>query len=120
PQVEKKWDIDMYKNIYVLPLLFLLWQGTSMALQLTSSAFKNNGPIPLKYTCDGENISPALTWTKVPPNTKSFALIVDDPDAPGKVWVHWIVFNIPVQVRHLAENTNTDQYVTGKTDFNGA
>lgn len=116
-QEEKSRNISM--NTYkVIITLLLSWQGTGIALQLTSPAFKHNGQIPLKYTCDGENISPALRWTKIPPHTKSFALIVDDPDAPKKVWVHWILFNIPVTVTSLPENAHTYQFVTGLTDFN--
>lgn len=67
-------------------------------MKLTSSAFENNGAIPAEYTCDGQDVSPALSISQVPENTKSLALIMDDPDAvkpAGKVWNHWIVFNIP-------------------------
>jgi len=66
-----------------------------MALQLTSSAFNEGGTIPTKHTCSGEDISPPLSWSDAPAGTKSFALIVDDPDAPVGVWVHWVLFNIP-------------------------
>lgn len=76
----------------------------SMALQLTSDAFANGKPIPAKYTCVGQNISPALAWSNPPENTKSFALIVDDPDAPMGTWVHWVLFNIPADKRNLQED----------------
>jgi len=88
-------------------------------MKLTSTAFTHNGAIPSQYTCDGADISPALTWTGAPNNTKSFALIVDDPDAPTKVWVHWVLFNIPASVNNLAENTSTSGFLQGATDFNG-
>ena len=59
--------------------------------------------IPRQYTCDGANISPPLSWDSIPDSTKSFALICDDPDAPGGTWVHWVVYNIPANVKELAE-----------------
>ncbi len=88
-------------------------------MKLTSTAFNHNSSIPSQYTCDGANISPALEWSDAPANTKSFALIVDDPDAPAKVWVHWILFNIPVNVNNLKENIKTGDFIQGATDFDG-
>jgi Raf kinase inhibitor-like YbhB/YbcL family protein len=76
----------------------------NMTFQLTSDAFANGQSIPAKYTCIGKNISPALTWTEPPANTQSFALIVDDPDAPGGTWVHWVLYNIPAATHSLQEN----------------
>ncbi len=75
---------------------------------LSSPAFSANGEIPRRYTCEGDDISPPLDWTAVPPGTKSLALVVDDPDAPDParpkmVWVHWILYDIPPDVRGLAE-----------------
>ncbi len=64
-------------------------------LKITSSAFKNNDSIPIKYTCDGDDVNPPLTIEDVPKETRSLVLIVDDPDAPIGTWVHWIVWNIP-------------------------
>ncbi len=90
------------------------------ALQLTSPAFKHNGKIPARYTCNGDDVSPKLEWTGAPAATKSFALIVEDPDAPGKVWAHWILFNIPPTVNHLPENAVVGQFTTGSNDFHGA
>jgi hypothetical protein len=81
-----------------------------MALQLTSDAFANGQSIPAKYSCIGKNISPALAWNEPPAGTQSFALIVDDPDAPGRTWVHWVLFNIPADMRNLQE----DLPITGK------
>lgn len=80
-----------------------------MKLELTSPAFGNNGDIPRLYTCDGRDISPALSWTGVPERAKSLVLIVDDPDAPDpaapkRTWVHWVLYNIPPTTRGLAEN----------------
>lgn len=65
-------------------------------MKLTSPAFANNELIPKKFTCEGEDVNPALIIEAIPVNTKSLALIVDDPDAPRGTWVHWVVYNIPV------------------------
>ena len=80
-----------------------------MAFNLTSTAFAANGSIPAKYTCEGADISPPLEWSGAPSGTKSFALIVDDPDAPDpakpqRVYVHWVVYNIPASTTKLPEN----------------
>ena len=72
-------------------------------IKVKSTAFEENGLIPSKYTCDGENINPPLDLEHVPMEAKSLVLIVDDPDAPNKTWVHWIVWNIPV-THHIKEN----------------
>ncbi|MBI4598198.1 MAG: YbhB/YbcL family Raf kinase inhibitor-like protein [Candidatus Omnitrophica bacterium] len=74
-----------------------------MPLTLTSEAFAEGAPIPSACTCDGKNASPALAWTEPPPGTRSFALIADDPDAPGNTWVHWVVYNIPIAARELPD-----------------
>jgi Raf kinase inhibitor-like YbhB/YbcL family protein len=83
----------------------------AMALTLTSSAFKSGAPIPSLYTCEGKDISPPLAWEGAPAGTKSLALIVDDPDAPDprapkRVWVHWLLYNIPPDASALAENAD--------------
>ena len=75
-----------------------------MGLEITSPAFEEGGMIPERYTCDGVNVSPPLTWTSVPAGTKSLALICDDPDAPMGTWVHWVVFNLPVDATGLPED----------------
>jgi Raf kinase inhibitor-like YbhB/YbcL family protein len=71
--------------------------------EIRSSAFKPNEIVPKPYTCDGLNISPPLTWSGVPAGTESFALIVDDPDAPMRVWDHWVLYNIPANVTAIDE-----------------
>jgi len=83
-------------------------EGVSQSMKLTSQSFVDQGDIPKKYTCDSENISPALVWSDVPEGAKSFVLIVDDPDAPDPAnprmtWVHWILYNIPITAVSLAE-----------------
>jgi len=79
-----------------------------MALKISSSAFAEGELIPKKYTCDGENVSPPLAWEGVPEGTKSLALVCDDPDAPGKTWVHWVIYGIPVETTELPENVPTE------------
>jgi Raf kinase inhibitor-like YbhB/YbcL family protein len=75
-----------------------------MTLQLKSPDFAPNGGIPKQFTCDGQDISPALTWNDPPPATQSFALIADDPDAPVGTWVHWVLYNLPASLRALPQN----------------
>jgi hypothetical protein len=79
-----------------------------MSLAIGSSAFTDHGAIPKTYTCEGADTSPPLHWSGVPQGTKSFALIVDDPDAPDprapqSTWVHWIVYDLPATIQGLAE-----------------
>ncbi len=79
-----------------------------MTLKLTSTAFTDGGAIPAKYTCEGSDISPPLAWSGVPKGTQSVVLIVDDPDAPDpakpqRVWVHWVLYNLPPDTAGLAE-----------------
>ncbi|MDX1488987.1 MAG: YbhB/YbcL family Raf kinase inhibitor-like protein [Acidiferrobacterales bacterium] len=79
-----------------------------MALTLTSSAFSHNDDIPTRYTCEGDDISPALSWMDVPADAKSLVLIVDDPDAPDPAapkmtWVHWVLYNVPASASGLPE-----------------
>jgi Raf kinase inhibitor-like YbhB/YbcL family protein len=73
-------------------------------LVLETSAFQNHGLIPSRYSCEGENISPALRWRGAPPATKNFALICEDPDAPSGTFYHWAICNIPSEWAELPEN----------------
>ncbi|RUR86101.1 hypothetical protein PCC6912_09260 [Chlorogloeopsis fritschii PCC 6912] len=91
-------------------------------MKLASSVLEENDFIPAKYTCDGADISPALSWDEPPPGTESFALIVDDPDAPRRTFVHWVLYDIPATVRQLSEQiatvkTLSNGGVQGKNDF---
>jgi Raf kinase inhibitor-like YbhB/YbcL family protein len=97
------------KYLTFLWFFILLWGGQKMEIKITSSAFGNGESIPVKYTCDGENISPPLKWSNVPQGTKSFAIINDDPDAPMGTWVHWVVYNIPANVTELSERIPPSQ-----------
>ncbi len=101
------------------------------SMKLMSSAFKNGDTLPILYTCDGTNINPPLEWSNVPQETKSFVLIMEDPDAPAtkpEPWVHWIIFNIPVSINKIEENSDSAKLEgakhgftnSGKTKYHGA
>src|SRR5260370_12495541 len=77
--------------------------GGAMALQITSTEFSEGEVIPKKFTCDAQDISPKLEWHEPPANTKSFALIMDDPDAPAGTWVHWVLYDVPAHAKHLPD-----------------
>ena len=83
-------------------------------MKITSPAFKHNEMIPPKYTCDGDDINPPLNIDDLPKEAKQLALIVDDPDAPAKTWVHWVVYNMPVNI-HIDEDSIPG--AQGKNDF---
>jgi Raf kinase inhibitor-like YbhB/YbcL family protein len=80
-----------------------------MALTITSPDFAEGAAIPVRFTCEGQDASPALAWSGAPDGTRSFALIVDDPDAPDPdnpktTWVHWVLYNLPADANALTEN----------------
>jgi Raf kinase inhibitor-like YbhB/YbcL family protein len=92
--------------------------GSSMALTLISPVFSHKGEIPKRYTCEGEDVSPPLSWSDPPQGTKSFALIVDDPDAPDPkaprmTWVHWVLYNLPPTAGELPEGVSTEALPAG-------
>jgi Raf kinase inhibitor-like YbhB/YbcL family protein len=92
--------------------------GSDASLKLTSSAFSHNGAIPSKYTCQGDDVSVPLAWSGAPAGTKSFALIVDDPDAPDPkapqvTWVHWVLYNIPSSAKALKEAVKPKELPSG-------
>lgn len=95
-----------------------------MPFTLESKSFTQQGEIPTRFTCEGDDISPALTWSGVPQNTKSLVLMVTDPDAPDPAapkmtWVHWLLYNIPPSVTELSENFHPDNTIKeGKNDWN--
>ena len=91
-------------------------------LKLTSVAFTEGQPIPRVYTCDGVNISPPLEWSGVPKTAKTLAIVCDDPDAPGGMWVHWVIYNLPADNIGLVENLPATENLKaggfqGKNDF---
>jgi Raf kinase inhibitor-like YbhB/YbcL family protein len=103
-------------------------EGESMAFTLHSSAFAPGAEIPRRHTCEGEDVSPPLAWSNPPAGTQSFALIVDDPDAPDpkapkRTWVHWMVYDLPADVHSLGEGAGSSLPPgarAGKNDFGRA
>jgi Raf kinase inhibitor-like YbhB/YbcL family protein len=101
--------------------------GARVMIQLTSSAFKNGDSIPTRFTCDGADQSPPLAWTGAPANTAAFALIVEDPDAPGGTFIHWVIYDIPASATSLPEGVTKGDVVAqlgnarqGRTGFGGS
>jgi len=93
-----------------------------LSMNLKSNDFNEGGMIPAKFTCQGDNINPHLAWDDVPEGVKSFALICDDPDAPAGTWVHWLVKDIPADVREIGQNSVPGNQVPndfGKEDYGG-
>ncbi|MFQ6106232.1 MAG: YbhB/YbcL family Raf kinase inhibitor-like protein [Thermoplasmata archaeon] len=93
-------------------------------MRIRSNDFEEGGDIPSVFTCDGEDISPHLAWEEVPEGTKSFALIVDDPDAPMGTWVHWLLGDIPAGTREIPQSSRPpgSRQVTndfGREDYGG-
>lgn len=89
-----------------------------MALTLMSPVFSHQGEIPMRYTCEGEDVSPPLSWSDPPQGTKSIALIVDDPDAPDPqaprmTWAHWVLYNLPPTANELPEGVSTEALPAG-------
>jgi Raf kinase inhibitor-like YbhB/YbcL family protein len=78
----------------------------TMAFAMSSMSFQNGGDIPRKFTCDGADVSPELSWSEPPAGTQSFALIADDPDAPSGTWTHWVLFDVPPATSSLAEGVS--------------
>ena len=95
-------------------MCLLLGTGSAaLAWQLESAAFAPGGAIPVKFTCDGPDVSPPLQWTDAPAGTKGFSLIVDDPDAPGALWVHWVLYGMKSNVLSLPESIPTREMIPG-------
>ncbi len=108
----------MNKAILITLIIFLFTdtffsqinqRGKKMDIKLTSTAFADNGIIPSKYTCDGINVSPPLSWRTDAQGIKSFVLVCDDPDAPAGDWAHWIIYDMPANVREIREDCNANR-----------
>ncbi len=96
--------------------------GKAMAFELKSAAFTTGSNIPKKFTCDGPDVSPALSWSEPLAGTESLALIMDDPDAPVGIWVHWVLYDLPASTRELAEGVPKEGQLKsgarqGRNDF---
>ena len=103
-------------------LLFVATGGQTTAFEIRSPAFASGDIIPKKYTCDGLDISPPLSWTEPPAGTKSLTLSMDDPDAPVGTWVHWVLYNLPAATHELSEGIPTTETLAdgarqGTNDF---
>ena len=96
---------EIGKTLIVFSYFLLLTSRiyASSGFELTSPAFQEGEMIPEVYTCDGKNSSPPLNWTAPPQETRSFVLVVEDPDAPGGLWTHWILFNLPPTIMNIPE-----------------
>jgi Raf kinase inhibitor-like YbhB/YbcL family protein len=97
-------------------------EATMKQISVSSNAFEHGSSIPVDYTCDGADRSPALSWEGLPDGTQSIALIVDDPDAPGRTFVHWVIYNIPANITGLPaampkNSSLKDGSMQGKNDF---
>jgi Raf kinase inhibitor-like YbhB/YbcL family protein len=120
-------------NILIISMILITFFGFSGKLMfycktdkmkpsiiISSKVFTESEPIPARYTCDSENVSPPISWTKGPDSTKTYVLICDDPDAPSKVWVHWVLYNIPSGMLELPEHfiaADHSGVTSGITDF---
>jgi Raf kinase inhibitor-like YbhB/YbcL family protein len=100
-----------------------------MVWEFSSTAFEDGGDIPRTYTCDGKDINPPLAWADPPANSQSLALILDDPDAPRGLWIHWVLYNIPPNShglpegipmqRALADGSTHGRNSWGRMDYGG-
>lgn len=101
----------------VITINDVVFQPSMEKIVLKSSAFENNSKIPPKYTCDGQDVNPPLSISKVPTDAETLVLIVDDPDAPAGTFCHWTVWNILPQTEEILENSLPEEAVEGETDF---
>jgi phosphatidylethanolamine-binding protein (PEBP) family uncharacterized protein len=96
--------------------------GAAVSLELKSPDFTPGGNIPKQFTCEGANISPVLKWNDPPAAAQSFVMIADDPDAPVGTWVHWVIFDLPANLRSLPQNVPKNEQLAdgsrqGRNDF---
>lgn len=110
----------------LMPTVLFAVEPAKQPITLSSSAFLDEGVLPVVYTCDGKDISPQIAWDKVPANTKSLALIISDPTAPKGVFYHWVLFNLPAKAMEVPEAMTPavkgaviGQNDFGKTQYNG-
>ena len=115
----RKWGFILGQMLLLSLFVFAdAQEEVKKTMKLASPDFEYQGEIPKKCTCDGEDISPTLQWSDVPEGTKSFALIVDDPDAPDPAhpkmtWVHWVLYNVPTTIRSIPEGVSRKDLPTG-------
>ena len=116
------YKIFLTGGLYLAPTTHLGAGDSAMALELESPTFEAQATIPTKYTCDGPDVSPPLSWNDQPKGTKSFTIICDDPDAPGGTWVHWVLYDLPPDTSGLPEDvpktkTLDNEAKQGTNDF---
>lgn len=109
-------------SVWPCGMPFAQEKGGARSLQISSAVFSAGETIPKKFTCDGPDVSLQLKWNDPPANTQSFALIMDDPDAPGGTWVHWVLYDLPANTRELAEGVAKQEQLSsgarqGRNDF---
>ena len=105
--------------VIIALLLFLSYNSfiskkeNSRHMNIISARFKNGEEIPKEFTCEGDNFNPPLTFSDIPQNTKSLALVVEDPDAPVGIWYHWLLYNISPETSHIGEHSKPDGAIEG-------
>jgi len=109
------------KKVFLF-LAIVLMAHSAFALEMQSEVFKNKGYIPDRYTCDAQDFSPPIIWSDIPESTESLVLFCNDPDAPFKIWVHWVAFNIPPEAEGIKEGISKEELnelsiVEGVNDF---
>jgi hypothetical protein len=114
----KRWCFILTQTALIALIVPAIAEDMKQVMKLASRNFENQQEIPKKHTCDGGDISPALAWSDVPDGTKSFVLIVDDPDAPDPAnprmtWVHWVLYNIPANASFLPEGAKEEDLPKG-------
>ena len=100
------------------PITEQIGNHNTNSMKISSPAFKNNESIPAKFTCSGEGVNPKLDFIDVPTSTKSLALVVDDPDAPGGTFIHWLVWNISPSIASIKENSVPEGTIQGANSIN--
>jgi Raf kinase inhibitor-like YbhB/YbcL family protein len=103
----------LFTIVIGVPPVYSAESGSPQKFTLSSSAFQPGAEIPRKYTCDAKDLSPPLRWENPPASTKVFALIADDPDAPGGTWVHWVIYDLPAETKELTEGLPKTEVIAG-------
>jgi hypothetical protein len=103
-------SICLFFSVIFSITLNFTFPAPAFALKLATGSFKNGGVIPAIYTCKGSNLSPSLSWTDVPAGTKTFAVIMKDIDAPGGIFYHWLIYNIPGNIKSLKEGISSSYH----------
>lgn len=103
----------LFTIVLGVPAVYSAESGSPQKFILTSSAFQAGAEIPRKYTCDGDDVSPPVRWENPPAGTKAFAMIADDPDAPGGTWVHWVIYDLAAETKELTGGVPKTEVIAG-------